>query len=135
MSYFLDTNICVFLLNGKFPRLTEKFLSCQAGDFCLPSMVVAELIYGARKSEKARQNMEKVQRFLRPLTVTPFDAQAAASYGELRTELEQKGRVIGPNDLVIAATTLSRNGVLVTNNIREFSRVPTLKIEDWTLSR
>jgi len=132
MTYFFDTNICIYFLKGVFPELQKKVLSTQPDKIKIPSMVAAELIYGARKSEKAAETTEKVKRFLKPLQIIPFDEEAAFFYGNIRASLEKAGNTIGFNDTIIAATVLAHNGILVTNNSGEFSRVSGLNIENWT---
>ena len=94
--------------------------------------MAAELFYGAKKSANYLANISKVKKFLKPLEITPFDENAAECYGDIRTSLEFTGKVISGNDMMIAAVVLSKGGVLVTNNIKEFIRVPSLKIENWT---
>jgi len=132
MMYFFDTNICIYFLKGVFPELQKRVLETQPDKIKIPSMVAAELIYGARKSEKAAETTEKVKRFLKPLQIIPFDEEAAIFYGNIRASLEKAGKIIGLNDIIIAATALAHNGTLVTNNGGEFSRVSGLKLENWT---
>lgn len=92
----------------------------------------AELLFGAFKSQQKKSNLQKVENFLEPFQIVPFDENAAISYATIRTQLENSGNIIGPNDLVIAATVLSNNGTLVTNNEAEFRRVTKLKAQNWT---
>jgi len=132
MMYFFDTNICIYFLKGVFPELQKRVLATQPDKIKIPSMVAAELIYGARKSQKVAETMEKVTRFLKPLQIIPFDAEAAALYGNIRASLEKAGNAIGFNDTIIAATVLAHNGTLITNNSGEFSRVSGLNLENWT---
>jgi len=98
----------------------------------IPAIVAAELVHGAEKSANAANNMEQVKKFLMPFEIAPFDILAAYSYGKIRSSLEKRGEIVGPNDLIIAATVLSQNGILVTNNTKEFARVENLALEDWT---
>ncbi|MCL2834076.1 MAG: type II toxin-antitoxin system VapC family toxin [Treponema sp.] len=132
MNYFLDTNICIFFLKGTYTALHDKILDLTPGKISIPSMVAAELVYGARKSEKSIQNMEKIERFLKPFQIVPFDSDAAYHYGEIRAYLEKKGNIIGFNDLIIAASVLAHNGILITQNTGEFKRIKNLVLEDWT---
>jgi tRNA(fMet)-specific endonuclease VapC len=132
MMYFFDTNICIYFLKGVFPELQKKVLAAQPDRIKIPSMVAAELIYGAQKSQKAAETLEKTKRFLRPLQIVPFDAEAAAFYGNIRASLEKAGNTIGFNDTIIAATVLAHNGTLVTNNSGGFSRIKGLNLENWT---
>jgi len=132
MVYFFDTNICIYFLKGVFPELQKKVLATQPDKIMIPSMVAAELIYGAQKSDKAAETMEKIKRFLKPLQIIPFDMEAALFYGKTRASLEKAGKGIGFNDTIIAATVLAYNGTLVTNNTGEFSRIKGLNLENWT---
>ena len=132
MMYFFDTNICIYLLKGVFPELQKRVLATEPNKIKIPSMVTAELIYGAQKSKKAAETMEKIKRFLKPLQIIPFDMEAASFYGNIRASMEKAGNTIGFNDMIIAATVLAHNGTLVTNNGGEFSRISGLNIENWT---
>ncbi|MCL1893957.1 MAG: type II toxin-antitoxin system VapC family toxin [Holophagaceae bacterium] len=132
MKYSLDTNTCIFHLNQVADILTDRLKAMPADEVLIPSMVVAELLYGAEKSKKHKSNLETIALFLSPYRIISFDQQAARAYALIRTELERKGQIIGPNDMVIAATALAHNTILVTNNTKEFSRIDNLKIEDWT---
>ena len=97
----------------------------------LSSIVKAELLYGARKSSHMAQNLRLLERFFETVASLPFDDRCAEEYGVLREELDRAGTPIGPNDLLIAATARAHECALVTHNIREFSRVPGLRLEDW----
>jgi tRNA(fMet)-specific endonuclease VapC len=129
--FFLDTNTCIYFLNGKYESVKTKILSISPNQIQIASIVKAELLLGAYKSKKAKINTEKVELFLEPFVVTPFLDEMTYTYAEIRGETEKKGEVIGPNDLLIAAIVKYYNGVLVTNNVREFARVKGLKIENW----
>ena len=131
MRYLLDTNVCVDYLRGRFPSVVQRIHATSPDDLCVSSIVVAELRYGAHKSAKPEQNNQLLDRFLTEMTCVEFDLDAADLYGELRTGLEGRGEVIGPNDLLIAAHALSLGVVLVSDNLREFSRVPGLIVENW----
>jgi len=123
MSFYLDTNICIYFLKGTYPALLTKMLTLRPSDIKTPAIVKAELIYSAEKSIKRDENIEKVSSFLLPFEIIPFDDDAADYYGFIRTELEKKGTPIEPNDLLIASTVLSKDGILVTNNTKAFERV------------
>ena len=131
MNYYLDTNICVYFLKGLYPALLSKILSLHPSDIKIPAIVKAELFYGAEKSAKREENIQKITAFLSPFEIAPFGNSAAIYYSQIRSSLEKSGSLIGPNDLLIAATTLAENGILVTNNTKEFSRIPELRIENW----
>jgi tRNA(fMet)-specific endonuclease VapC len=134
MTYFLDTNICIYLINRKYPELAHRMLNYDADEIKLPSIVLAELQYGAEKSKKRDLTLLEIKRFTAPFDIVPFDASCAVSYGKIRSDLERAGTPIGPNDLQIAATVMSHGGILVTHNTKEFQRVPGLMIEDWAES-
>ncbi len=131
MKYFLDTNICIYYLKGMYPGIVKKLLSKNPEDIKIPSIVKAELFYGAEKSESRSKTKEKIIEFLLPFEITGFNDEAAEVYGKTREYFEKKGMIIGPNDLILASTVLSRNGTLITNNVNEFKRIKELKIENW----
>jgi len=132
MTYYLDSNIPIFVLRGVKEGLAEKIDSFYDEDIKVPSVVVAELIEGACLSGDTQRNMEQTLKFLEPYETVPFDEDAAIVCGKISAELTKKGRKIGYNDIMIAATVISRNGVLVTNNTKDFSRIEDLRSEDWT---
>lgn len=133
MKYYLDTDICVFALKGRFPAI-KKWLQSSAPDHIkIPSIVQSELLLGALKSANPRQTVHFIERFLEPYEIISFDSQAAIAYARIRHELEKNGKNIGPNDLIIAATVAANQGTLVTHNTKEFDRVPGLITEDWTV--
>ncbi|MDL2263999.1 type II toxin-antitoxin system VapC family toxin [Synergistaceae bacterium OttesenSCG-928-I11] len=132
-KYFLDTNICIDYLRGRHAHIRERFLSMSPAEIEIPSVVKAELYYGAEKSDCKEKNIEMVRAFLAPFEIAPFDGAAAEMYGTIRAGLERAGLPIGPNDLIVATTALSRNGILVTRNVGEFSRVTGLTIENWAV--
>ena len=131
MIYFLDTNVCIYHLNGSAPGLSDALERIPTASIRLPSMVAAELMYGAEKSVKRDYNLKKMRLFLSLYNIVPFDRNAVEIYGVIRNDLERSGTIIGANDLIIAATAMANNGILVTHNIDEFSRVIGLQIEDW----
>jgi len=126
----LDTNICIYIINAKPPAVLERFQQYQMGDVGLCSVVAAELAFGVAKSGSIR-NRQALEMFLAPLTVLPFDDVAVWCYGDLRADLERRGTPIGSLDTMIAAHALSLRATLVTNNIREFSKVPGLQLDNW----
>ena len=131
MKLMLDTNICIYLIKQHPPSVLERFLSQQVGDIGISSITVAELDYGVSKSRHATKNRLALAQFISPLEVASFDREAAAVYGRLRATLEQKGTPIGSMDLLIAAHALGLAVRLVTNNAKEFRRVPGLRVENW----
>ena len=131
-ALFLDTNICMFALSGRHPRIEERLRQLRPALVKVPAIVRAELLLAAEKSARRAETLRVIRAFLDPFRTVPFGARAAATYAVVRASLERRGTPIGPNDLLIASTVLVAAGTLVTNNVREFSRVEGLKIEDWT---
>lgn len=133
MRYLLDTNICIYLINRKpqHEAILRHMDGLMYGDILISSITVAELRYGVAKSARPEQNKEKFEGFIERFEVVAFDDAAAAVYGTIRAVLESAGTPIGPLDTLIAAHALHLQCTLVTNNVREFERVPDLKIENW----
>jgi len=131
MIYFLDTNTCIRILNGSSQKVIDNFRNTDKDDIVIPSVVAAELIYGAYKSAKRDYNLTRFRTFLGQFRIAVLSSAAIEIYGEIRFELESKGTTIGANDYFIAAIAKANGGTLVTNNTREFSRVDGLLIEDW----
>lgn len=129
--YLLDTNICVYIMKNTFPSLTERLLTMQPDDVAVSSITVYELEYGAVKSNWGERTRENLQLFLSPFTILPFDSKDAIAAGQIRAHLASQGKLIGPYDIQIAAQGIARNLTVVTHNVNEFSRVPSLKIDDW----
>jgi tRNA(fMet)-specific endonuclease VapC len=129
--YLLDTNVCIRLLNGTSGRLTERLRATPPSEVTLSSIVKAELLYGARHSARVADNLRLLRRFFAAIPSVAFDDACAEEYGIIRSELTRTGRPIGPNDLLIAATARAHDLTLVTRNTREFSRIPSLDLEDW----
>ena len=133
--YLLDTNACIRVLNGSSPRLVARLRAHEPAEIRLSAVVRAELLYGARRSARPAENLRLLARFFAPFVCLPFDDACAERYGQLRVELERADTPIGPNDLLIAATALAHDLVLVTHNVAEFSRVAGLRFEDWEAAR
>ena len=132
MTYILDTNICINFLKGSYPLLRKKLQSVSPARIKVPSIVKSELLYGAEKSTNSSRTKSAVDQFLMPFESLPFDDACSYYYAATRASLESSGKVIGPNDLIIAAIVLANSGTLVTHNVKEFRRVPKMKITDWT---
>ena len=130
MRFLLDTNICIYVINERPPEVLAQFLANEDEGIGISSITAGELYFGVRKTRSAR-NLDALQGFLAPLNVADYDLAAAAAYGEVRAALERKGTPIGPLDMLIAAHALSMGVTLVTNNEREFRRVPGLTVENW----
>lgn len=131
MRYLLDTNTCIGALNGSSAKVLARMRTVPISQVRLCSTVKAELWFGAAKSIKRAQVEQSLIVFFGRFRSMPFDDEAARHYGEIRAMLETKGTLIGPNDLLIAATALAGDLTLVTHNTAEFSRVPGLRLEDW----
>jgi tRNA(fMet)-specific endonuclease VapC len=131
MILMLDTNICIAIIKQKSKEILQKFGAYQVGDICISSVTLAELRYGVAKSEFQEKNQAALDEFILPLEVVSFDETAALYYGTLRATLEKLGTPIGSLDTMIGAHALSLNLTLVTNNTKEFNRIPSLKVIDW----
>ncbi|EMJ59666.1 MULTISPECIES: type II toxin-antitoxin system VapC family toxin [Leptospira] len=131
MNYFLDTNICIYFLKGKSENIERNIRKLNPNRIKIPSVVKAELLLGLFKSNDKKKNREIVLSFLDPFEIIGFNDIESEIYAEVRSDLETQGIPIGPNDLLIASIVLSSNGILVTNNEKEFKRIPNLKIESW----
>ena len=131
MTYFLDTNICIYLLNRRPASVFHKLSQYPPQKIAISTIVVSELQFGIAKSQQRKRNQQRLDIFLTPFAIVPYNHAAAKLYGEIRYALERMGRPIGREDLMIAAHVLSADATLITNNGKEFSRVPDLKIENW----
>lgn len=131
MKVLLDTNICIYLIRERPPEVLRRFEDHAVGDIGLSSVTAAELYFGARKSQRPDQNVQALEQFLLPLEIAGFGHAAAAAYGGIRASLEQRGAPIGSLDTLIAAHAVSLDVTLVTNNVREFERVPGIRLDNW----
>lgn len=131
MKYLLDTHICIYLMKSHSEKILKRFKALEPGDVGISSITLAELQCGVEKSTQPSRNREALEAFLIPLEVADFDPTAAEHYGRVRAVLARKGTPIGGNDLFIAGHALALKVPLVTNNVREFRRVPGLKVENW----
>ena len=136
MRYMLDTNILVYVLNARehHQAVLDRFDAEDSGDLVVSSITFAELRFGVEKSRRREASREALQQALEAINVVPFDASAAETYGAVRAGLETAGQPIGPLDTLIAAHALSLNLTLVTGNVREFSRIRRLRVENWVAS-
>ena len=131
MKYMLDTNICIGLIRQNSPALIDRLIACTPGEVGVSSVTVAELAYGAQKSNQIQQNMKALEQFLLPFELADFDQRASLAYGTIRAMLEREGNIIGAMDMLIGAHALSLEVTLVTNNTNEFQRIQGLKLDDW----
>lgn len=118
-------------MNQRPPEVIRKFKSMDIGSIYVSSITVSELQYGVSKSRQKKRNAQRLNEFLAPFEILPYDEDAAGRYGAIRADLEKNGYVIGPLDMLIAAHALSKNLTLVTNNEREFQRIKNIRIENW----
>jgi len=133
MKYMLDTNICIYLIKQQPRQMIDKFQGIAPGEITISTVTVAEMMYGVGKSQHKEKNKAALESFLAPLEIVDFNFRAAQHYGVVRAYLEKKGKPIGAYDLMIAAHALSLGLVLVTNNEREFQRIPDLIVENWII--
>lgn len=130
LKYMLDTNIVIYTLKDRPAKVRAAF-KLHSGEMCLSSITFGELIYGAEKSTRVEHNLGVIEGLAARLSIQSYDTQAAMHFGRLRAELAQSGRLIGPYDMMIAGHAWSQSLILVTNNQREFDRVPGLRVENW----
>lgn len=130
IKYLLDTNICIFTIKNKPPKIREQFRQ-HHGQMAISTVTLMELIYGAEKSQAQERNLMEVEGFASRLEVLEYGSEAARHTGQLRAELARIGKPIGPYDQMIAGHARSLGLIVVTNNLREFERVPGLRVVDW----
>ena len=128
----LDTDICIYIIKRKPINVLKRLESLQPGQLAMSAITFAELMNGAKKSQQVKANLARLKALGELIEIRPFDKQAAVCYGDIRSGLEKRGKMIGGNDLLIAAHALSLGWTLVTNNEREFGRVKDLKVENWS---
>ena len=131
MSYMLDTNICIYAIKNRPPEVLPRLKANMERGLCVSAITLGELRHGVEKSASPAKNGLSLLRFLSILEVLPFDAAAAVEYGKIQAFLQRQGTPIGSFDTLIAAHAKSEGMTLVTNNVREFERVPGLRIENW----
>jgi tRNA(fMet)-specific endonuclease VapC len=131
MQFMLDTNTCIYIIKRRPFEVIERFKRTEISQVGISCMTLSELQYGVSKSSRPEQNQMALAQFIAPLEIVPFDEEAARCYGGLRVHLERHGTPIGSLDMLIAAHALSIACTLVTNNEKEFVRIPNLKIANW----
>ena len=129
--YLLDTNICIYAINGRHPHLTEHLLSIHPDEILISSITVGELEYGAAKSHWGDRTRQIMHAFLANFETIPFDDRDAALFGQIRAKLESSGTIIGLLDVMIGAQGINRGLTVVTHNTREFIRIPDIHLIDW----
>jgi len=133
VKYLLDTNICIYIIKKKEAGILRKLQSYRDEDLAVSTITIAELEYGVTKSKLTHRNRIALTSFLVPFEVLDFDQEAAVEHGLIRAWLEKEGNPIGSMDMLLAAQARSKSLVLVTNNEKEFAKVPGLKLENWSL--
>ncbi len=128
--YMLDTNTCIFAMKQR-GKVLRRLLQHEPNEICISSITYAELCHGIEKSERQEQNRLALLLFLSEITILPYDAEAAEEYGKIRATLELRGTPIGPMDMLIASHAKATGAAIVTTNLKEFQRIPSLQIEDW----
>lgn len=130
LKYLLDTNIVIYVLKKRPIEILDVF-NKNASRMAISTITLSELFYGAEKSKYVTKNLEVVEDFVSHLEVLPYDAKASQHYGQIKSKLTKKGEIIGENDIHIAAHAISSGLILVTNNLKEFKRIPNLALENW----
>ena len=131
MRYMLDTNICIYVIKHKPEKVFRKLQTIHPEDVCISSVTYAELVHGVEKSAAVEKNRLALSILLANMEILDFDVDAADYYGKIRADLEKKGTPIGPLDMMIAGHAQSLGYTVITNNMKDFSRVAALKIENW----
>ena len=134
MKYMLDSNICIYVIKKKPEAVLTRLRSATSEGVSISAITLAELEHGVALSAYPEKNADALTQFLTLIDILPFDAKAAAHYGSIRADLQRKGTLIGQMDLLIAAHARAYKLIAVTNNVREFTRVEGLIVEDWTVS-
>ena len=132
MKFMLDTNICIYAMKNKPVTVPQRIKENSRFGLCISTVTLAELAHGVFKSVNKEKNADALLKFLLGVEILPFNMSAALEYGKICAYLQKQGTPIGPLDTLIAAHALSASLIIVTNNVREFERVPGLKIENWS---
>jgi tRNA(fMet)-specific endonuclease VapC len=130
LKYMLDTNIVIYTMKSRPHRVKKHFVQNE-GRMCISAVTLGELAFGAEHSQHVERNLADIEAFAARLEVLPFDSSAATHFGRIRAALYATGRPIGPYDMMIAGHARASGLILVTNNLREFQRLPGLLLEDW----
>ena len=131
LKYLLDTNILIYTIKNR-PMSVRRAFKKHSGQMAISAVSLGELVYGAEKSTQTERNLNDIDGLVSRLKVLPFDQEAAIQFGQVRAELARAGKPIGPYDQMIAGQARSQGLILVSNNMREFKRVPGLRVENWT---
>ena len=129
--YLIDTNICVYLISGKYEQVNQRFLSIAPDQIAISAIVAAELAYGVEHSRRVQENRKRLDVFFEGVPILDWSKQTIWHYAKLKSQLRNAGTPIGELDLQIAAHALALDAVCVTNNTREFERIEGLRLENW----
>jgi tRNA(fMet)-specific endonuclease VapC len=127
----LDTDTCIYIINRRPESVFDRLRAHRVGDIAISTITVSELRYGAEKNSRPEENHQALDSFLTPLEILEYGEAESRTYGMIRSHLERSGKPIGSMDLLIAAHAVNLGAILVTQNAREFERVPDLRIESW----
>jgi len=130
LKYMLDANIVIYVIKRRPLEVLDTF-NQHAGQMCISSITLSELLHGVEKSAQPDHNLRQVESFVSRLDVLDYTSKASAHYGDIRSDLEKKGKTIGVNDIHIAGHARSEGLILVTNNLKEFERVEALRLDNW----
>lgn len=130
MSYLLDTDTCIYWLNGR-QSVRDRLLAVGWTQVAICVITVAELYYGAYNSSRVTENLARAEQFIQQLSVLPLSNNALRRFGELKAEFRRTGQPLADFDLLIASVALTEDRVLVSNNIRHYDRIPGLQLENW----
>ena len=131
MKYLLDTNICIYIINKRPVSVIQRLSNYEIDDIAISSITVSELEYGINKSKNPDNSRIALIEFLLPFKLIDYDFKAAKEYGIIRSDLEKSGQPIGAMDYLLAAQAISLDLILVSNNLKEFSKVKKLRMENW----
>jgi tRNA(fMet)-specific endonuclease VapC len=130
-SYLLDTDIIIYWLKNTFPRINEKIEKLEARCLFISSITIAELFFGAYNSSKPKNNLKLINELNSEINVINFDTKSGNQFGKIKADLKTKGKILNDSDLFIAATAISNDLILVTNNEKHFQRIGNLKVQNW----
>lgn len=130
LKYMLDTNIIIYTIKNR-PEQVRALFTQHAGQLCISTVTLGELVFGAERSQQLERNLADIEAMIARLEVLPMDIKAAYHFGQIRAELYRIGQPIGPYDMMIAGHARASGLILVTNNVKEFARVPGLRLENW----
>lgn len=130
MTYLLDTNICIYIINQQPAQVLQRLIQAGRDSLAISTVTVAELAFGVAKSTRA-DSREKLENFLSKFPIVDWDEDAAWVYGNVRKSLEAKGQRIGERDMLLACQAIALDATMVTNNTRELERIDGLKLENW----